>query len=1192
MSITTGQMKLRYGVCLASCALALAASLAFLRWTGRDLDQWIQDQLQHGAWHVAQSTNVELVKKLASGTQPTVSAEQERLHQHLVKILPWISHATRLRILAVKEGRPDWVLADSLALPPAGAPPQTAPPAPSGETADSLRHIQTHRSSSTILVQAPILDARTGRVISFVIVDFDRRAWSALKTQSMVTPAVFALVFTALGVILSVLYCLQQRGSSETFFTAPRRTSPILILLLGATVTIAGMHTLYRMEHRADRENFRAVVRTSIINITDSIHSLDEVRLESIRRFIEGSEQVTEEEFAWFTEFLHDDPSIFGWGWAGPATSDTNGKSSREYRVRYLSGSGLSKAGIGFVLNSVPELSTALETTLRTGLSTASDAILLPRPWPRQKIMLVFLPIHGPDPSHANHGVVFAALSWPDMVNRMADLMAPEHTTMHFRISEPQADENLVELAMFSGLTETGAAPPPLSLRSSLWHTRTLQAFGRTFLISAVSAEEGLWAGKHSGTRTAGVAGLLLTLMTAALIRTIENRGNMLRREVREQTLHLRKSEAFARSTLDGLSAKIAILGSDGEILAVNQAWRSFAEKGAGLLFSAKEGENFLRICDDALAVGHSEAGSIAKALRATIEGTPQPNGIECRLHTRHGDCWLEARVTPFPGADPARAILAYEDITARRKAEQSERKLSSGIEQSPNMVMITSTDGRIEYSNPRFTEIAGYRLEDIRGKDFHVVMADDIAREATLEIEQALAEGRMWEGEFQNRKADGTPFWHRVTISPLRDEDGRITHFMAVGEDITRQRDTESQLAQAQKMETVGRLAGGIAHDFNNLLQIILGSVEFALMDTPADSSIRGDLEEIKRAGEKSAALTRQLLTFARKQTIQPRVLDLNETISKLVTMLRRLIGDQIQLDFQPGDGVPPVYMDPMQIDQILVNLVVNARDAIRPPGKITLSTTPVELQAQELGNLHASLAGKFARIEVSDTGAGMDEETQARIFEPFFTTKANGLGTGLGLPTIYGIVEQNRGQIHVTSQLGKGTTFHIDIPATTKYLPPDEFDPATTSGDETILLVEDNPQVLKSVESMLRALGYTVWATTDPEEARRRAEDKAVALLLTDLVMPNINGRELAEAIRAHRPNLPCLFMSGYNAEIMGTDGVVVSNMFFIDKPFTQSALGHIVRKALDSNPPPSPPAPSSKPSSGPSHTGTGAA
>ena len=782
--------------------------------------------------------------------------------------------------------------------------------------------------------------------------------------------------------------------------------------------------------------------------------------------------------------------------------------------------------------------------------------------------MGVFLPVHGTDPGHANHGVVFAVLSWPAMAERAINMMEPEDSHLFLSIRQHDGVNHDVELAKLSGKPEFPIERPPPPPEHPSWHTRPIQAFGKTISIRAAPAGHSIQVGAHFGSRTAAGAGILITLVAAMFVRSIENRGHILRREVRRQTMELQKSEAFARSTLDGLSAQIAILGSDGTILAVNRAWQGYAKSGAGLLFSAREGENYLRVCDDSLAAGHAEAGNISAAIRAAIEGTAHPDGIEFHLHARHGDRWLEARVTPFPGAEPARAILAYEDITARRKAEESERKLSSAVEQSPAMVMIIDTRGRIEYANSRFTEVTGYRLEDIRGREIRVVMADDIPADITREIDRAQAEGRVWHGEFQNRRRDGEPFWHRVTISPLRDITGRITHFTAVGEDVTEQRNLENLLLQAQKMETVGRLAGGIAHDFNNLLQIILGSVDFALMDTPPAADIRGDLEEIKRAAEKSAALTRQLLAFARKQTIQPRVLDLNDTISNMTKMLRRLIGDQIQLEFHPGDPVPPVKMDPAQIDQLLANLVVNARDAIQPPGEITISTQAEDLRVGDGERAGDRPAGRYVRMTVRDTGVGMDARTQSRIFEPFFTTKASGVGTGLGLSTVYGIVEQNRGFIRVNSKLGQGTTFDIYIPATAEAAPTDGAAIAITGGHETILLVEDHPQVLKSVQTMLQGLGYTVLATSDPDDARRWAQTQGMAmdLLLSDLVMPNINGRDLAEVIRAHRPDLPCLFMSGYTADIMGADGIMSSKIFFLEKPFTQSALAHKVREALD--------------------------
>ena len=381
-----------------------------------------------------------------------------------------------------------------------------------------------------------------------------------------------------------------------------------------------------------------------------------------------------------------------------------------------------------------------------------------------------------------------------------------------------------------------------------------------------------------------------------------------------------------------------------------------------------------------------------------------------------------------------------------------------------------------------------------------------------------------------------------------------------------------QAQLNQAQKMESVGRLAGGVAHDFNNMLQAILGHVELALEQAPQGQPLRGDLMEIQRAAERSADLTRQLLAFARKQAVAPKVLDLNETIEGMLKMLRRLIGENVDLVWHPGHSLRPLKMDPSQIDQILANLCVNARDAIGGVGSITIETS-AEVFDDAFCAAHAgAVPGDYLRIAITDNGEGMDKDTLAHIFEPFFTTKGIGQGTGLGLATVYGIVKQNNGFITVYSEPGEGSTFQIFLPphqgASVSGRCAGTVEPVAR-GHETILLVEDEPAILAISQSMLERLGYRILGASTPREAIRLAEGNAgkIGLLMTDVVMPEMNGRDLARNVTAFQPGLKCLFMSGYTADVIAHNGMLHKGVHFIQKPFTLRELGTHVRSALDS-------------------------
>ena len=412
----------------------------------------------------------------------------------------------------------------------------------------------------------------------------------------------------------------------------------------------------------------------------------------------------------------------------------------------------------------------------------------------------------------------------------------------------------------------------------------------------------------------------------------------------------------------------------------------------------------------------------------------------------------------------------------------------------------------------------------------------------------------------------------------PFRDKQGTVIGALEFAVDITERKKSEeareklqAQLNQAQKMESVGRLAGGVAHDFNNMLGIVLGYTELALERVGSDESLHADLEEIRKAAHRSADLTRQLLAFARKQTIAPKVLDLNAAVEDMLNMLRQLIGEDINLVWKPDRGLWPVNMDPAQIDQVMVNLCINARDAITGVGRIVVETRNTTVDEAYSAQQAGFTPGEYVMLTVSDDGCGMDAETLLSIFDPFFTTKEASSGTGLGLATVYGIVNQNNGFINVYSEPGQGTAFNIYLPryaAKTEPLPKQVPVQTKELGHETILLVEDEPAILKMTTIMLERHGYTVLKASTPGEAMRMAREYTgrIDLLLTDVIMPEMNGRNLAKNLVSNRPSLKCLFMSGYPANIITKHGVLNEGEHFIQKPFSVNDLGMKLREALE--------------------------
>ena len=420
--------------------------------------------------------------------------------------------------------------------------------------------------------------------------------------------------------------------------------------------------------------------------------------------------------------------------------------------------------------------------------------------------------------------------------------------------------------------------------------------------------------------------------------------------------------------------------------------------------------------------------------------------------------------------------------------------------------------------------------------------------------------------------RPDGQIMWVQTSKVPLHDRDGKIIGILGTYEDMTERRRLEEEFRQAQKMEAVGRLAGGIAHDFNNMLTAILGFSELTLQQLPPDSPLRRQVEQINSAAKHAQLLTRQLLTFSRKQVTQPQLLTLNTLVNDTGKMLQHLIGEDIELEVLLGAEAAMVRVDPGQIEQVMMNLAINARDAMPNGGKLIIQTGTALLD-ETYSRRHPGVAiGSYATLSISDTGYGMTPEVKAHLFEPFFTTKPTGMGTGLGLATSYAIVKQAGGHISAYSEVGKGATFVIYLPLVEKEaetLAPEATTPELLGGTETILLAEDEAVVRDMVGMVLRELGYKVQEAANGEEALRILEENGkqkIDLLITDLVMPRMGGKELAARVQAAHPNTKILFISGYTGELVIRQGELEPGTAFLQKPFVPSVLARKVREILD--------------------------
>ncbi|MCP5514003.1 MAG: response regulator [Spirochaetales bacterium] len=574
-------------------------------------------------------------------------------------------------------------------------------------------------------------------------------------------------------------------------------------------------------------------------------------------------------------------------------------------------------------------------------------------------------------------------------------------------------------------------------------------------------------------------------------------------------------------------------------------------------------------------------------------DGTPFPVQDHPSLHTlRTGEpCsgvimgvwrneddrkWIKINTRPLflKGEDkPYAALISFSDITENRLADeklrQSHEKFLTILESIDATIYVADMDTyEILFMNKNMTETFG---RDMTGEICYKVFRGEKEPCACCTNSQLLDKQGNPAGVivWQDKNPITGKFFtnHDRAIEWI---DGRIVR-LQIATELTEYRKMEEQLRQAQKMESVGRLAGGVAHDFNNMLSVILGYTEYAMEQIDPESQIFNPLQEIHKAARHSAHLTRQLLGFARKQAIIPRVLDLNDTVEGMINMLRRLIGEDINLTWLPGKDLWPVKMDPSQIDQMLANLCVNARDAISGVGKLCIETSTVSLSKVFCDENSGCIPGDYVLITVRDDGCGMDQQTLDNLFEPFFTTKNIGKGTGLGLATVYGIVKQNEGFINVVSEPDKGTTFSIFIPRYQSLIPISQNNSSAISssqGEETILLVEDEPAILEMTSVMLELSGYTILPASTPLQALQKAREYSgeIHLLITDVVMPEMNGKELAGKLFTQYPGLKTLYMSGYTADIIAHHGIMDEDLHFVQKPFTREILTSKVREVLD--------------------------